>query len=232
MPNDQTGLTLYSHPLASYCWKVLMALYETGTPFRQELVEGFPKTHPVLSGFWPIGKMPLLHDAARGQAVPETTIIIEYLQQYYPAAPALLPERTAERLDTRLWDRFFDLYVHTPMQKVVIDRMRPDNQKDPSGVAEANGALDTAYAMLEQRLGTRTWATGDDFTLADCAAMPALFYAEAVRPFSNSHPALVGYCERIMNRPSGRRTIREAKPYFHLFPFRDALNARFIGPDF
>ncbi len=232
MPTNEPALTLYSHPLASYCWKALVALYETGTPFRSALIEGLPKANPTLSAFWPIGKMPLLHDAARDKAVPETTIIIEYLQHHYPGAATLIPEQTALQLDVRLWDRFFDLYVHTPMQKLVADRMRPMDQKDPAGAGEAKATLDTAYAMLEQRMATRMWAVGDDFTMADCAAMPALFYAEAVHPFSGSHPALTAYFERLMARPSARRTIREAQPYFHFFPFHDALNPRFTSPNF
>jgi glutathione S-transferase len=209
MPTNEFALTLYSHPLASYCWKALMALYEAGTPFRNELVEGLPKTTPTLSAFWPIGKMPVLHDAARDQAVPETTIIVEYLQQHYPGAATLIPEQTALGLDVRLWDRFFDLYVHTPMQKLVTDRMRPDDRKDPAGASEAKAMLDTAFAMLEQRMATPTWVVGGDFTLADCSAMPALFYAEAVHPFSGSHPALAGYFDRLTARrgePSARRS--------------------------
>jgi glutathione S-transferase len=232
MPTNEFALTLYSHPLASYCWKALVALYETGTPFRNELIEGLPKANPTLSTAWPIGKMPLLHDAARDKAVPETTIIIEYLQQHYPGTAMLVPEETTLRLDARLWDRFFDLYVHTPMQKLVTDRMRPQDRKDPAGADEAKAMLDTAYAMLDQRMATRTWAVGDDFTMADCAAMPALFYAEAVHPFTGSRPALDSYFDRLMGRPSARRTIREAQPYFHLFPFRDALNPRFTSADF
>ncbi|WP_158814155.1 glutathione S-transferase family protein [Methylocapsa sp. S129] len=232
MPTNEPALTLYSHPLASYCWKVLVALYETGTPFRSALIEGMPKAHPTLSGFWPIGKMPLLHDAARDKAVPETTIIIEYLQQYYPGSVRLIPEQPALQLDVRLWDRFFDLYVHTPMQKLVTDRMRPDDRKDPAGVDEARATLDTAYAMLEKRMAAQTWAVGDDFTLADCSAMPALFYAEAVHPFSETHPALARYFDRLTGRPSARRTIREAQPFFHWFPFHEALNPRFTSPDF
>lgn len=231
-PANEPVLTLYSHPLSSYCWKVLLALYETGTPFRKELVEGLPKAHPTLSGFWPIGKMPLLHDAARDQAVPESSIIIEYLRRYYPSTAALIPDELAPQLEARQWDRFFDLYVHTPMGKQVIDRLRPDDGKDPAGVDEARATLDTAYAMLEQRMGTRTWVAGDSFTIADCSAMPALFYAEAVQPFSASHPALAAYLDRLTDRPSARRTIRDARPYFHFFPFHDALDARFISPDF
>ena len=229
MPTNEPALTLYSHPLASYCWKVLIALYESGTPFRNAPIEQLPK---AISAAWPTGKMPVLHDAARDQAVAETTIIIEYLQQHYPGAAALIPEQPAPQLDARLWDRFFDLYVHTPMQKLVTDRMRPDGGKDPIGVAEAKATLDTAYAMLEQRMAARTWAAGDGFTISDCAAMPALFYADAIHPFGGSRPALARYVERLTDRPSARRTIREAQPYFHLFPFHDALNPRFTSPDF
>ena len=209
-----------------------MALYETGALFRQEFVDGLPKAHPTLSGLWPIGKMPLLHDAARDQAVPESTIIIEYLQRYYPGTAALIPEETASQIETRLWDRFFDLYVHTPMGKHVIDRLRPDDGKDPAGVAEAKALLDTAYAMLEKRLATRDWVAGDAFTLADCAAMPALFYAQAVHPFSPSHPALAG-----LSGPADRSPFRAADdprgaalPPFLPVPRR--LDARFTSPDF
>ena len=148
MPTNETALTLYAHPLSSYCWKVLVALYETGVPFRQERVDGFPKAHPTLSGLWPIGKMPLLHDAARDQAVPESTIIIDYLQRYYPSGTALISDEAAMQIETRLWDRFFDLYVHTPMQKQVIDRLRPDDGKDPAGVADAKALLEIGRAHV------------------------------------------------------------------------------------
>jgi glutathione S-transferase len=208
-----------------------MALYETGTPFQHALVEGPPKAHATLAAFWPIGKMPVLHDVARVMIVPETTIIIEYLQQYYPSAMALIPQDPAIQLEVRLWDRFFDLYIQNPMQKLVSDQMRSDPDKDPTGAAEANATLDTAYAMLEQRMSAREWAAGNALTMADCSAMPALFYAEAVRPFSKSHPALSAYFDRVTNRPSAHRTILDAQPYFQFFPFHDALNPRFTNPD-
>jgi glutathione S-transferase len=228
MTIDEPALTLYAHPLSSYCWKVLMALYEAGIPFRIERIDGRPRTHPQLSSFWPIGKMPLLYDEARDQAVPESTIIIQYLQDRRPGDSALLPQDAAARLDARLWDRFFDLYVQTPMQKLVSEQFRQAEDRDPVGGGEAHAMLDTAYAMLEERMGARTWVSGEAFTLADCAAMPALFYAEALHPFSGSHPAIARYLERIIKRPSARRVIGEARPHFQMFPFRDALNARFI----
>ena len=224
-------LTLYGHPLASYCWKVLIALYETQTPFRNELIEGLPKAHPILSALWPIAKMPVLYDRANGRTVPETTIIIEYLQSHHPGTVALIPQQSDAALEARLWDRFFDLYVQTPMQKLVSDRMRAVDQRDPSGVTEAKAQFDTAYAMLEDRLAHQSWAAGEAFTLADCAATPALFYAAAVYPFRDSHPALQRYFERLTHRPSARRTIREAQPYLQFFPFHEALDLRFKSPD-
>ena len=231
MNDTRPTLTLFAHPLSSSCWKVLLALYETGTPFEPALVDGPPKTHAKLSALWPIGKMPVLYDAARKQATPETSIIIEYLQLHYPKSARLLPDDPSRLLEVRLWDRFFDLYVHTPMQKLVADRLRPDADKDPAGVRDAKQTLDTAYRMLEERAGSQTWAVGGSFTMADCSAMPALFYAEAVHPFASKHPALAAYFTGLTDRPASRRVIEEARPYFHYFPFFDALHPRFTGAE-
>jgi glutathione S-transferase len=231
MSDVRPTLTLYSHPLASYCWKVLLALYETETPFENAPVDGPPKEHAKLLALWPVGKMPVLYDAARKQATPETSIIIEYLHLHYPGSVTLLPDDPSRLLDVRLWDRFFDLYVHTPMQKLVADRLRPDADKDPAGVRDAKETLDTAYGMLEYRAGSQTWAVGGSFTLADCSAMPALFYAEAVHPFTPKYPALAAYFDRLIDRAASRRVIEEARPYFQYFPFRDALDPRFTGDE-
>lgn len=228
MDVTEPGLTLFSHPLASYCWKVLLALYETDTAFHHERIDGPPKAHGKLPAMWPIGKMPVLLDRAREQIVPETSIIIEYLHQHYRQSVTLLPEPPSQQLDVRLWDRFFDLYVQTPMQNVVSDRMRPDAHKDMLGVREAKETLDTAYAMLDRRAQSQDWAAGDKFTMADCSAMPALFYAQAVHPFTATYPALAAYFTRLMDRPSSYRVIREAAPYFHYFPFREAIDPRFL----
>ncbi|MGO1001169.1 glutathione S-transferase family protein [Lysobacter sp. CA196] len=223
------SLTLYQHPLASFCHKVLIALYENGTAFETHLVDlGNPDARAEFCDVWPLGKMPVLRDHARDRTVPETTVIIEYLEQHYPGARPLLPPGQDEALDARLWDRFFDLYVQVPVQKIVIDRIRPPASRDPSGVAEARATLATAYDMLEQRLRERRWACGEDFSLADCAAAPALFYAGIVAPFPPGHAHLAAYFERLMARPSVQRSIAEARPYFHMFPFVDAMPARFL----
>ena len=223
------SLTLYIHPLASFCHKVLVAFYENEVPFRSEIVDlmdpGAAASHLAR---WPVGKIPVLHDAARDRLVPETSIIIEYACQHYPGPAPLLPADADARLEARLWDRFFDLYVSQPMQKIVLDRLRPEDGRDPVGVAEARSALDTAYASAENQLSGRHWAIGDDFTIADCSAFPALFFASIVHPFPPGSTALAAYFERLLARPSVRRTLDEARPYFSMFPYRDAMPARFL----
>jgi glutathione S-transferase len=225
------SLTLYLHPLASFCHKVLIALYENGTPFTPCLVDFSDEaSRAALTDKWPLGKIPVLHDSARDRAIPETSIIIEYLAQHYPGPVALLPADDEARLDARLWDRFFDFYVHVPMQKIVADRLRPEGSKDPAGLAEAHRALDMAYGILEARLAAGGLVPGEAFTIADCAATPALFYASIVHPFAPEQGHLAGYFEGLLARPSVRRTLDEARPYFHLYPYREAMPRRFLDP--
>lgn len=220
------SLTLYLHPLASFCHKVLIALYENEVPFDAVTVDlGDPDSAADLLARWPVGKIPLLCDGER--SVAETSIIIEYLHQHYPGPVPLLPDDADAKLDVRLWDRFFDLYVGQPMQKIVTDRIRPEGGADPIGVADARLTLDTAYAMIDGRLKQRQWAC-DAFSMADCAAAPALFFASIVHPFAAKQENLAGYFERLLARPSTQRVLAEARPYFSLFPYRDAMPARFV----
>ncbi|MCX5571673.1 glutathione S-transferase family protein [Kaistia nematophila] len=212
-------LTLYTHPLASFCQKALIAFYENDTPFKAHFLDlGDPTVRAEFNTLWPIGKMPLLLDQARGQQVAESTIIIEYLATYYPGPTRFIPDEAELAWQTRLADRFYDNYVHVPMQKIVVDKLRPEGQGDPYGVEEARATLRTSYDMLESEMGSRFWAMGEVFTLADCAAAPALFYANEVQPFGETHPALAGYFGRLMDRPSFARVLAEAQPYFDMFP--------------
>jgi len=227
-----SDLTLHMHPLASYCWKVVMALRENGTPFTEAMVAGDPKQNERLSAIWAVGKMPVLEDAGRGVAVPETSIIIEYLDRHHPGPMPMIPADPEAAREARLWDRFADLYLSTPMQKIVADRIRPEDQRDAYGVAEARAQLDIAYGMLERRMAGRQWLAGEAFGLADCAALPPLFYLEAIHPFRATHPAIAAYLDRLLERPSVREVIRAAQPFFQYFPFNEALDPRFLGPDF
>jgi glutathione S-transferase len=222
------ALVLHLHPLSSFCHKVLIALYENGTPFEPHIVNLMDELSvAAFKAMWPIGKIPVLRDESRRQTIPETTIIIEYLERHYPGAHPLLPKDEDSRLEARLWDRIFDLYINIPLQKIVADRLRPDGAADPLGLAEAKAMLRKTYDMIEGHMAARNWAVADSFSMADCAAAPALFYAGIVAPFSSTHNHLTAYFDRLENRPSFSRVLTEAKPYFHFFPFYEQMPARF-----
>ncbi|NDK37441.1 glutathione S-transferase family protein [Pseudoxanthomonas gei] len=213
------SLTLHYHPLSSFCHKALIALYENEVPFTPHLVDlGDAAQRASFRRMWPIGKFPVLRDEGRGVTVAESTIIIEYLQHHYPGSQELVPTQADAALATRRLDRLFDLYVHLPMQKIVGDRLRPEEGHDPHGVEEARHTMRTALDLLESELEGPTWANGHGFSLADCAAAPALFYANKVMPLADHNPRLAAYLERLMRRPSYARALAEARPYFHLFP--------------
>jgi glutathione S-transferase len=212
------SLTLHFHPLSSYCHKTLIALYENATPFTPNMVNlGDDRQRTALLTLWPLGKFPVLRDDARDQTIPESSVIIEYLDGHYPGRTRFIPADIGLALETRLRDRFYDLYVHEPMQKMVGDRLRPQGKKDPHGVEEAKARLRTSYDMIDREMAARDWAMGDFFSLADCAASPALFYANKVLPFSG-HPHLEAYFARLTTRPSYARVLKEAEPYFSMFP--------------
>jgi glutathione S-transferase len=213
------SLELHFHPLSSFCQKALMAFYENDTPFEPHIVDFSNETSRAeFQKIWPIGKIPVLRDDARDRTIPESSIIIEYLAQHYPGATRLVPADADIARQTRMRDRFYDLYVNQPMQKVVTDRLRPAGQNDPYGVDQAKALLHTAYGMIDEEMATKTWAMGDAFTMADCAAAPAMFYANLVMPFGDTHESTAAYLGRLMERPSFARAVKEAQPYRALFP--------------
>ncbi len=227
------SLTLYFHPFSSYCQKALIALYENGTPFTPRIINlGDPASAGELKRVWPIGKFPVLRDDARDETVPESSVIVEYLHQHYPGPVKLLPADPDLARQTRARDRFFDLYVNDPMSKVVTDNFRPAGKNDPHGVEMARATLATAYDVLEADLDGKAWAMGDDFSLADCAAAPFLFYADLVRRITPQYPHLRAYYERLMARPSFRRALQDARPYCKGTPFEAdyiATTSRILG---
>ncbi len=219
------SLTYYFHPLASFCWKTLIALYENEIPFEPVIVDlGDESSRAAFLKIWPIGKFPVLRDEARNRTIPELTIIIEYLAQHYPGKVELLPADPGRALQVRLSDRFYDRYVHEPMQKIVTDRLRPPGKSDPHGVELARAEIATSYGILDHEMAVNLWATGDGYTLADCAASPALFYADKVQPIG-SHRNLAAYLGRLIGRPSFARVLAEAQPYFRMFPYKDDAGA-------
>jgi glutathione S-transferase len=208
------SFTLYAHPFSSYCWKVLIALYENGTPFRYRIVEDAP-AFAELAALWPLKKFPVLKDGAA--SVIESSLIVEYLMFRHPGPARMIPADIDAALEVRFMDRFFDNYVMTPMQKLVADAMRAEGEHDSKGVADARTMLDSAYGWLEGKIGTG-WAVGNQLTMADCAAAPALFYADWAHPIGTRFPGVAGYRSRLLAWPSIARTVDEARPYRNYFP--------------
>ncbi|HEY4265322.1 MAG TPA: glutathione S-transferase family protein [Micropepsaceae bacterium] len=212
------SLKLYYHPLSSFCHKVLIALYENGVPFEPVLVDlSSEESSAAFKKIWPIGKFPVLRDEAKGLTIPESSVIIEYVDTHYPKGARLVPQEAEAAWRTRLEDRFYDLHVHMPMQKIITDRLRPSGQNDSFGVQEATQQILTAYRLIDAGIAGKQWAMGDDFSMADCAAAPALFYGSMAVPFG-AHKNLAAYLERLKARPSYARVLKEAEPYFKYIP--------------
>ena len=211
-------LRLYYHPFASFCQKALIALYENGVAHEKQLINlQDPGERAVLEAVWPMTKFPVLVDEARSVTLPESSIIIEYLQLHYPGPVRLIPDEADAAIRVRLLDRVFDEYIALSLTRIVVDSFRPEGQKDAIGVAQARETIGRAYGIVEQSLTEAGWAAGETFSLADCAAAPALFYANTAVPFG-AHPKLAAYYERLRARPSFARVVDEARPYRHFFP--------------
>jgi glutathione S-transferase len=210
---------LYFHPLSSFCWKALIALYERDVPFEPVVIDlSDAAERAELEKLWPMAKFPVLRDEARGVTVPESSLIVEYLDRAHPGVP-LVPADPGAALEVRILDRFFDQYVQGPMQKVVHDNFRPEGEGDPWGVDDARRQLARAWDVVEARLAANggPWAAGNQFSLADCAAAPALFYGNIVEPFTG-RGTLEAYYGRLLARESVARVIEEAGAYRSFFP--------------
>jgi glutathione S-transferase len=211
------SLQLYAHPFSSYCQKVLIALYENDIPFElRMLAPGNERIAAEHEALWPFKRMPVLVDD--GRTVVESSIIIEHIGLHHPGPVRLVPENPRDALDVRFMDRFFDNYVSTPMQKIVLDSLRDEANHDPKGVADARSMLDTAYRWLDDAIAGREWAAGRAFSLADCSAAPALFYADWCHSIGEKFANVRAYRRRLLARPSFARAVDEARPYRPFFP--------------
>ncbi|MET4683380.1 glutathione S-transferase family protein [Brevundimonas faecalis] len=208
-------MKLYAHPFSSYCQKALIALYENDTPFEFKLLED-EASMAELAALWPLKRFPVLEDD--GRTIFEATSIIEHLAVHHPGPVRLIPEDPAAAVEVRMMDRVFDNYISSPQQKVVFNAIRPEADRDPYGVAEAKQMLEATYAWLDERLAGREWATDHGFSLADCAAAPALFYADWTYPIDTRFKTLKAYRARLLARPSMARAVNEARPYRTYFP--------------
>jgi glutathione S-transferase len=217
-------LALYGHPLSSYTWKPLIAMWENGTPFDyRSIAHDDPAGEDngaALKAHWPPGKFPLLLDGER--VIPESTPIIEYLDRHYPGPTRWIPDDPDAAFETRLLDRIFDTHVMAGLQAIVAEHIPfITAAPDPNRIARARGQLDAIYPWLDARLAGRDWAIGDAFTLADCAAAPSLYYADRVHPIPAALADLTDYKARLIARPSVARALDEARPYRAFFPLGD-----------
>lgn len=214
------SLTLYYHPLSSYCWKALIGLYENEIPFDPVLVNlGDPDSRAAFLAVWPAGKFPVLVDSNRDDAVvPEATVILEYLDAFHGGAVRFVPSKPEGAWRTRLADRVCDLHLHVHMQRIVADRLRSAVDKDPVGVAEARASLIKGYGLIETLLADADWLSAGRFGLADCAAFPALYYGDKVEPIGEEFVQTRDYLKRLGSRTSVLRVLDEAEPYFQYFP--------------
>jgi glutathione S-transferase len=208
-------IELFAHPFSSYCQKALIAFYENDTPFTYRMLED-AGVGEELAALWPMKRFPILRE--NGRVVLESSVVIEYLNVHHPGPVKLIPEDPDLALEVRMLDRFFDNYVMTPQGKFVSDALRPAESRDPYGVEEARKMLDTSYVWLDQRMQGRTWAVGETFTLADCAAAPSLFYADWTHRIPEQCRNLVAYRARLLQRPSFARAVDEARRFRHYFP--------------
>ena len=223
-------LTLYGHPFSSYTQKALVALYENDTPFTFRSLEE-AGAGDELAALWPLKRFPVLVD---GEAVVmEASIIVEHLGIHHPGRTRFVPADAGAALQVRLMDRIFDNDVMTPVQTIVGDSLRPAPDRDAYGVAEARRKLDVAYRWLDTALRGRDWAAGRDFSLADCAAAPFLFYADWTQPIDPAFETLRAYRARLLRRPSFARAVDEARPYRDYFPLGapDREDLRFARGD-
>jgi glutathione S-transferase len=212
-------LKLYFHPLSSFSWKGLIPLYENATPFEPMMLSpDHPENGAEFGKLWPVGQFPLLVDTARDHVIPESSIIIEYLDQHYPGPVRFIPEDPDLARQTRLRDRFFDLHMQVHMQRIVTDNLRPKGQNDSYGVESAKKKLRVALDMVDQDLANKQWAMGDTFSMADIAALPALFYTNMLSDYGATHKNAAAYLERLKARPAFARVLKEAEPYFAMVP--------------
>jgi glutathione S-transferase len=218
------SLTLYYHPLSSFCHKVLIALYENGCAFERRIIDlGNETDRAELRAIWPFCKFPVLRDQVRKRDVAESSLIIDYLDHFFAGQRPLIPGNWEEALEVRHWDRLLDNYVHRPMQQIVSDRI----SNAQGALTHERATLETAYGMIDRHMATSAWIAGQDFSMADCAAAPALFYASTVHAFPKEFKNLRAYLDRLTQRPSFQRVLKEARPYFSMYPFADALPEQF-----
>jgi glutathione S-transferase len=202
-------LALYAHPFSSYSWKAQIALDEKGLDYEYRMMES-PGAAEAVAAMTPANLFPVLIDGET--QIFEASAIIEYLDVIQPE-PRLIPDGKAG-VEARMLDRVFDNYVMNAAQRTVNYRLGRDSE---DGAARGIAALERTYAWLDVRLGDG-WAVNDRFGLVECAAAPALFYADWIHPIPDALATLKAYRARLLAHPSVSQQVESARPYRHYFP--------------
>jgi glutathione S-transferase len=204
-------MKLYYNPLSTYSQKALIALYEKGIDFTPEFVDlASQEARAAFQKVNALGKVPFLL-ADDGWQVPESTSIIEYLDEEFPDSPPLIPRsgRGAAR-QVRFMDRLTDLYFNDPVVDLLFQQIgfRP---RDDEKAERSRRYVQLTYSHWDKRLASQPWLCGAAFTMADCAAIPCLYYAQTVAPFG-SYANISAYWQRALSRPSYKRVLAEFEP--------------------
>ena len=210
------AIELFAHPFSSYCQKAIIALHEHGVDWTLRMIEPGSEWNTEWEAIWPIRRFPVLREG--GRVVPEASAIIEHLHARHRTTTPLIPDDPDDAVEVRMLDRFFDHYVSDPQARIVVNALRREDQRDPLAGQEAQELLDRAYAWLDARMAGRTWAVGEAFSMADCAAAPSLFYADWTHPIGDRFANVSAYRARMLRRPSIARAVDAARPYRQLFP--------------
>jgi glutathione S-transferase len=211
---EEFAMKLYYNPLSTYSQKVMIAFHEKGIAYQPEIVDLMsPEGRAAYEKVNPIGKVPFLKPS-EDWMVPESTSIIEYLEDTFPDSPRLIPVAGGEAArQVRFMDRMADLYLNDPVVELLFQKFGLRKQ-DEERAARSRKFIAISYEHFNRRLGTQTWICAENFSMADCAAIPALFYAQVVAPF-DSHPNVVAYWRRAQQRPSYVKVKAEFEPIWN-----------------
>ncbi len=216
---ENLAMKLYYNPISSYSQKALIAFYEKGIDFEPNIVNLMdPDDLAKYRDVYPMGKIPclVLDD---GHLIPESSIIIEYIDDM--GEPRLIDGDSEQTRKIRFKDRMIDLYLDDSIVTLLFQGMKPEDQRDPERMATAQFRIDTMYSFMEAEFEKHPFASGNKFSMADCAAAPALFYAEQAAPFA-AYKNISAYWERLRQRPSVQRTHEEARPVLEAFMSKNA----------
>ena len=204
-------MKLYYNPLSTYSQKVMIAFNEKGIAYEPQLVDMMSaESRAAFEKVYPLGKVPFLKPSEDWQ-VPESTSIIEYLEDKFPNTPRLIPPSGGDAArQVRFMDRMADLYLNDPVGELLFQKLGFRTQ-DNDKAARARKHITFSFEHYDKRLAKQPWLCGEAFTMADCAAIPALYYAQTVMPF-DAYPNIVAYWQRALKRPSVVKVKAEFEP--------------------